>query len=58
MQQALEHHDTLKSDDEARDFLLKYFRYTGHYIVAASEYMRPDQVRFEWGWMLFVSLCS
>jgi len=31
-------------DEEARDVLYKYFRYTAHYIVAASEYMRPDQV--------------
>jgi len=28
----------------ARDYLKMYFRYTAFYIVAASEYMRDDQL--------------
>jgi hypothetical protein len=32
-------------DDEAAGALGNYFRFMAHYIVAASEYMRPDQVR-------------
>jgi truncated hemoglobin YjbI len=31
-------------DAKAVDALVKYFRYTAHYIVVAMEYMRPDQV--------------
>jgi len=44
---AIEDHDALKDDEEARKHLVNYFRYTAHYIVAAMEYMRPDQVRFK-----------
>lgn len=44
MKLAMEEHEELCSDDLASDLLLKYFTYTAHYIVAASEYMRPDQV--------------
>lgn len=36
--------DKLADDEETRLALRKYFAYTGHYIVVASEYMRPDQV--------------
>lgn len=45
MKAAIDGHATLGQDDDAVDALLKYFRYTAHYIVIASEYMRPDQVR-------------
>ena len=41
---ALEKHSQLKNDEEIRIRLGRYFRYTAHYIVAASEYMRPDQL--------------
>lgn len=40
-------HSKLMEDDEARIALGKYFKYTSHYIVVASDYMRPDQVRVE-----------
>lgn len=45
MDVALASHSILCDDDEARDALHKYFLFTAHYIVVASEYMRPDQVR-------------
>ena len=35
--------------EEAKDALIKYFKYTAHYIVASMSYMRDDQVRL---WML------
>jgi hemoglobin len=41
---AIEDHSILKHDDEAKVALKKYFTYTAHYIVAAMQYMRPDQV--------------
>ncbi len=44
MHDAIDAHDKLKNDDEAKDHLKKYFNYTAHYIVAAMEYMRPDQL--------------
>jgi len=44
MKAAMEEHESLKEDEEAKDALYKYFRYTSHYIVVASAYMRPDQV--------------
>lgn len=40
-------HSKLMEDDEARIALGKYFKDTSHYIVVASDYMRPDQVRVE-----------
>jgi truncated hemoglobin YjbI len=45
MKDAMEEHDNLKGDIEAKEALFLYFQYTAHYIVAASDYMRPDQVR-------------
>jgi truncated hemoglobin YjbI len=33
------------NDKEVKHALQNYFQYTAHYIVVASEYMRPDQVR-------------
>lgn len=45
MKEAVNSHDALKDDVKARDLLVKYFQYTAHYIVAASEYMRSDQVQ-------------
>ncbi len=44
MQLAMERHEKLGVDPEARMALLKYFRYTAYYIVEASDFMRPDQV--------------
>jgi len=44
MNDAIDEHENLKDDDEAREHLKKYFTYTAHYIVAAMEYMRPDQL--------------
>ena len=44
MKSAMDEHDGLKDDPEARTALFKYFLYMAHYIVVASEYMRPDQV--------------
>ena len=45
MKCAVEEHGKLKDDIEAKEALKKYFSFTAHYIVAASKYMRPDQVR-------------
>mmetsp|Transcript_60294 Transcript_60294/g.147963 ORF Transcript_60294/g.147963 Transcript_60294/m.147963 type:complete len:178 (-) Transcript_60294:97-630(-) len=44
MTKALEEHPKLLKDDEAREALIKYFKYTAHYIVSASQFMRPDQL--------------
>jgi hypothetical protein len=45
MNMAVDEHAALQHDEDARRLLKDYFAYTAHYIVAASEYMRPDQVR-------------
>ena len=34
----------MNNNDDAREYLKLYFRYTAYYIVAASEYMRDDQL--------------
>lgn len=44
MDQAVNEHSKLKSDEQARTNLMNYMKYTAHYIVAAIEYMRPDQL--------------
>lgn len=44
MVKAMEEHDMLKQDEEARMLLKDYFSYTAHYIVAGMEFMRPDQL--------------
>lgn len=44
MSDAMQDHYTLRHDTEARKALNKYFSFTAHYIVIASEFMRPDQV--------------
>lgn len=45
MKNAMQEHPQLQNDDsEAKELLMKYFQYTAHYIVVASEYMRPDQL--------------
>ncbi len=44
MDAAMEEHSILKDDLETREKLSKYFRYTAHYIVVSSVYMRSDQV--------------
>ena len=41
---AMDEHSEISKDTETREKLEKYFRFTAHYIVAAMEYMRPDQV--------------
>jgi hemoglobin len=45
MTDAMKEHEVLSKDEEALNALEKYFRFTAHYIVVASEFMRPDQVR-------------
>jgi truncated hemoglobin YjbI len=47
MKSAVGEHDQLQNDPETREYLNKYFLYTAHYIVVASEFMRPDQVSYE-----------
>ena len=52
MKAALEEHPKLQAGgeedkeqkEETKKALHLYFQYTAHYIVAASEYMRPDQL--------------
>lgn len=44
MNGAIDEHDELKQDEEAKEYLKKYFRYMAFYIVAAKEYMRDDQL--------------
>jgi truncated hemoglobin YjbI len=44
MHAAIEEHDELQNDQEAKRYMKSYFTYTAHYIVAAMEYMRPDQL--------------
>lgn len=44
MKMAMKEHSILSKDEEARDKLSLYFRYTAHYIVAACVYMRDDQL--------------
>lgn len=44
MIQAINDHPALKSDDEAKTHLIEYMKFTAHYIVAAKEYMRSDQL--------------
>jgi hemoglobin len=47
MKSAVDEHDHLQNDPEARESLNKHFLYTAHYIVVASDFMRPDQVSYE-----------
>ena len=54
MKAAMAEHDTLKDDPEARTALHKYFLYMAHYIVVASEYMRPDQVCLYGGYIFTI----
>lgn len=44
MNGAIDEHEELKQDEEAKEYLKKYFRYTAFYIVAASVYMKNDQL--------------
>lgn len=44
MERAIDDHEALRQDSQAKKLLKNYFSYTAHYIVAASEYMRPDQL--------------
>jgi truncated hemoglobin YjbI len=47
MRAAVNEHEQLQNDPEVRESLHNYFLYTSHYIVVASEFMRPDQVSYE-----------
>ena len=44
MNLAIDEHDALVAEDEAKRYLKMYFRYTAYYIVVAKEYMRDDQL--------------
>jgi len=44
MNAAIDEHEGMKDDVDGMQHLKNYFTYTAHYIVAAKEYMRPDQV--------------
>lgn len=44
MEAAIDEHPLLKDDEEAKEHMKKYFAYTAHYIVAAMEFMRKDQL--------------
>jgi truncated hemoglobin YjbI len=44
MEATIDEHENLKDSNETREKMKKYFGYTAHYIVAAMEYMRPDQL--------------
>lgn len=44
MERAIDEHEALREDEEARGYLKMYFRFTAFYIVAASEYMKDDQL--------------
>lgn len=44
MNSAIDEHENLKQDEEAKEYLKKYFRYTAFYIVVASVYMKNDQL--------------
>jgi truncated hemoglobin YjbI len=41
---AIDEHKALVCDEEAKEYLKMYFRYTAFYIVVAKEYMRDDQL--------------
>ena len=44
MEAAVNEHSMMKDDLDVRAKLTKYFRYTSHYIVVASTFMRSDQL--------------
>lgn len=44
MEVAIDEHEALRGDEEARELLKIYFRYMAYYIVVAKEYMRDDQL--------------
>ncbi len=44
MNSAIDEHEELNQDEEAKEYLKKYFRYTAFYIVVASVYMKDDQL--------------
>jgi hypothetical protein len=41
---AIDEHEALLDDVDAKKNLKMYFRYTAYYIVVAKEYMRDDQL--------------
>lgn len=41
---AIDEHEELKQDEEAKEYLKMYFRFTAFYIVVASVYMKNDQL--------------
>lgn len=44
MNLAINEHEALIHDEDAKRYLKMYFRYTAFYIVVAKEYMRDDQL--------------
>ena len=44
MEGAIDEHEALVDDEEARECLKLYFRYTAFYILVASEFMRDDHL--------------
>lgn len=44
MNAAIDELDELQNDLEAKEHLKNYFTHTAHYIVAAMDYMRSDQL--------------
>ena len=44
MDDAIDEHEALVDDLDAKRYLKMYFRYTAYYIVVAKEYMRDDQL--------------
>ncbi|KAL7455261.1 hypothetical protein ACHAWC_007470 [Mediolabrus comicus] len=44
MKGAIDEHDELKKDEEAKEYLYIYFRFMAFYIVVASAYMKDDQL--------------
>ena len=44
MNGAVDEHEELKQDEEAKEYLKQYFRFMAFYIVVASEYMKDDQL--------------
>ena len=44
MAEAIDEHEGLRDDEEAKTKLMLYFQYTAHYIIGAKQYMRTDQL--------------
>jgi len=44
MEEAMKEHSILKKDDVLNRKLSLYFKFTAHYIVVSSQFMRSDQL--------------